>query len=256
MKKNIRNIVKKSFATLLLGIPCSISAGEQTIQLGGGYKYINAASHNNKLHSGRYFALGYGYTFGNKTKNHFQFQVSNSNKEVLYEIPYVSANTNLDIYQEFNFPFFRNGKFMNYSGFYFGNSFDLNYFPIVDRKNLIWENHLISGLSIRNIYQLSIKSSVNLNLQIPIYSFAFSNSLNRFDGARPQENLSLWETMDHQIGFADQLFKPNFEIGYLNNITEKVKVGVFYQTRCNWYERQNGNRTNSIAHVISLKIIY
>ena len=241
---------------MLLAIPWNVVAGEQTIKFGGGYKYINAASHNNKLHSGRYFELGYGYTFGNKTKNHFQFQVSNSNKEVLYEIPYVSANTNLDIYQEFNFPFYKNGKFINYSGFYFGNSFDLNFFPIVDRKNFIWENHLISGLSFRNLYQLSIKSSISLNIQIPIYSFAFSNSLNRFDGARPQTNLNLWESMDHKIGFADQLFKPNFEIGYLNNIIRKVKVGVFYQTRCNWYERQNGIRTNSIAHVISLRIIY
>lgn len=256
MKKFTINIVTECLLALLIGSSYFTFAGVQTIKFGSGYKYVNATFHNNKLHSGRYFALGYGYTFGNKIQNHFQFQISNSNKEVFYEIPYVSANTNLDISQEFNFPCYKKGNFINYSGLYFGNSFDLNFFPIVDRKNFIWENHLISGLSSRNIYQLSIKSSININIQIPIYSFAFSNSLNRFDGERPQTNVSLWKSMDKQIGFVDQLFKPNFEIGYVTYLIKKIKSGVFYQTRCNWYERENGIRTKSIAHVISLRITY
>lgn len=231
-------------------------AGEQTIKAGVGYKYLNSAFHNNKLHSGRYFSLGYGYSYGTKMQNYFQFQISNSNKEVNYELPFVTANTNLDISQEFNFPCYKKGKFTNHSGFYFNNSFDLNFFPVIDRENFIWENHLITGLSFRNLYQLKSKSSINLNIQIPVFSSALSHRLDRFDGELPQTNRSLWESMDKQLGFVDQLFKPNFEIGYVKNIVSTIKAGVFYQARFNWYERQNGYRTNSKAHIISLRITY
>jgi hypothetical protein len=256
LKTSIKNIVKQCLCALLLGSFSFVLAGEQTIKVGAGYKYFNAAFHNNKLHSGRYFSLGYGYSYGRKMNNHFQFQIANSNKEVNYELPYVSANTNLDISQEFNFPGYNKGKFTNYTGFYFNNSFDLNFFPIVDRKNIIWENHLVTGLSFRNQYKLNEKTSINLNIQLPVFSSALSYRLDRFDGALPHTNRSLWESMDKQLGFVDQLFKPNFEIGYVKNIVSTVKAGIFYQGRFNWYERQNGYRTKSNAHIISLRITY
>ena len=189
-------------------------------------------------------------------KNHFQFQISNSNKEVVYELPYVSANSNIDISQEFNFPCLKKGKFSNYSGVYFNNSFDLNFFPIIDKDNFIWENHLITGLSFRNQYQLTKNSNINLNIQIPIYSIALSHRLDRFDGELSQTNRSLWNSMDKQAGFVNQLFKPNFEIGYVKIIIKTIKAGVFYQARLNWYERQNGYRTVSNAQVLSLRITY
>jgi len=241
---------------LLIGSSSFVLAGEQTIKLGAGYKSFNGSYHNTKLHSGKYFSLGYGYSYGSKMKNHFQFQVSNSNKEVDYELKYVSANTNLDISQEFNFQCYKKGKFSNYSGIYFANSFDLNFFPSIDTENFIWENHLMTGLSLRNSYQLTKNSSIDLNVQIPIYSFALSYRLDRFDGELPQTNRSLLESMDKQVGFGNQLFKPNFEIGYVKKIVGTIKFGAFYQARLNWYERQNGNRTNSNAHVLSFRITY
>tara|TARA_B100000795_G_C22794207_1_gene438512 strand:+ start:610 stop:1380 length:771 start_codon:yes stop_codon:yes gene_type:complete len=256
LKNFNKNIIKQCILALLIGSPSPALAGDQTIKIGLGYKHFEASTHNNTIHSGKDLSIGYGYSYGEKMLNHFQFQVSNSSKEVKYELPYVSANSNINLSQEFNFPFFTKGKLTNHTGIYFANNFSLNFFPQIDRNNFTWENQLIAGLSTRNSYKLTDKKSIALNIQIPIYSLFLSHRLHRLTGDLPQSNLSLWNAMDKQTGLANKLFMPNLEIGYQINIVASIKAGIFYQANCNWYQRENGYRINSKAHIISLRITY
>lgn len=256
MKTTQKHIIKHCILTLLIGTSSLAFAGEQVIKVGAGYKSFKGSTHNSILHSGKAFSLGYGYSYGNKMLNHFQFQVSNSSKEVQYDLVYVSANSNIDLSQEFNFPFIKMGKFTNYTGLYFANNFSLNFFPKIDPDNFTWENQLISGFSTRNSYQLSNKESIDLNIQIPIYSFFLSHRHDRLTGDLPQTNRTLWQAIDKQTGFANKLFMPNIELGYQRNIVGTVKLGIFYQVNLNWYERKNGYKVSSKAHILSLRITY
>lgn len=256
MKKSGKNIVKQCLLALLIVSSSPLFGGIQTIKVGAGYKSFQSKAHNNIIHSGKNISLGYGYTYGKKMLNHFQFQVSNSSREVQYDLPFVSANSNLDISQEFNFPIIIKSKFKSHSGFYIANSFSLNFFPRINRDDFIWENQIISGLSSRNSYQINSKSSINLNIQLPIYSLFIAHQLDRLTGDLPPTNQSIWEAADKQSGSVNKLFMPNVEMGFQYKVLQSLKAGFFYQANLNHYERRNGYRVSSNSHLISLRITY
>lgn len=241
---------------MLLGLTSFCLGGEQTIKVGAGYKDYKAGGHNLVFHAGRYFYGGYGYSFGKNLSHKFQFQVANSNREVEYELPYVTANTNIDITQEFNFNIYNKGKFQFKAGGFIGNSLSLNFFPIIDTENFIWENLMMTGISSQSNYTLDSKNKILFNFQIPIYSYFLSHRFDRFDGEAPETTLDTWEIMDKQNGFANKLFKPTFELGYEHNVFSKSKFGIFYQGEYNWYSRGSGFRTRANAHSLSLRISY
>lgn len=230
-------------------------AGEQTIKLGFGYKEYKAGGHALTYHSGRYFHAGYGYSFGKNLSHKFQFQVSNSNREVQYELPYVTASTNLDVQQEFNFPILSIGKYSMQAGGFIGNSFSLNFFPLIDNNNFIWENLMLTGISSRNSFITSTKGSLELNFQIPLFSYFLSHRFDRFTGEAPKTSLSTWEIMDKQIGSINKLFKPTLELGYEHKI-KVAKLGFYYQAEPNRYVRKNGSQTRTNTHSLSLRITY
>ena len=78
MKNFNENIIKQCIIALLIGSPSFTLAGDQTIKIGLGYKHFEANTHNNTIHSGKDLSIGYGYSYGEKMLNYFQFQVSNS----------------------------------------------------------------------------------------------------------------------------------------------------------------------------------
>lgn len=241
---------------MLLSVSSSCFGGEKTIKAGVGYKEYKAGGHGLVFHAGRYFYGGYGYAFGKDLSHYFQFQVANSNREVEYDLPYVTANTNIDIIQEFNFKLYSKGRFNIKTGGYLGNSLSLNFFPIIDTENFIWENLIVSGISSQSKYAINEKQYMQLNLQIPVFSYFLSHRFDRFDGNAPESELSSWELTEKQIGFANKLFKPTLEIGYNHIVTSAMRLGIYYQAEFNWYKKTNGSRTTANAHSLSLRISY
>lgn len=239
-----------------MGIISPCFGGEQTIKTGIGYKEYISAGHNNLMHSGRYFYGGYGYTFGKVMLNRFQFQVSNSNKEVQYELPYVSANSNIDITQEFNFPVYKTERLRITAGGFVGNSFSLNFFPLIDNKNFIWENHTFVGISSQNTYAWKEYGDIKFNFLLPIFSTLLSHRFDRLEGDAPETTLSLWEVMNKNIGLPNELFKPTIELGFERKVFGNTRLGAYYQGEFNWYERSNGYRAITNAHSFSFRISY
>lgn len=251
-----QHITLAGFFILLTGIYSPVLSQQKTVKFGVGYKKSVAAIHKNLMHSGRYFYVGYGINYGKKMNNHFQFQVANSNKEVHYDLPYVSASTSIDVSQEFNFPIYNGKKSSFHFGPFIANSITLNFFPIIDNKNFIWENQTMTGISSRNSFKINGTSSVDLNFQLPLFSTFLSHRFNRLDRQAPESELSNWEVMDKQIGFVNRLFKPKFELGYTNKLFQSFNYSIVFQTELDLAKRQSGFRSKTQAHSLSLRIRY
>lgn len=248
MKKAIlRNIIS---VVLLLILPTGLIAGEKFVKAGAGYKAFTEPTHKVYHHSGRYFYSGYGVTFGEKLLQTLQFQLSNSNRQVEYDLPYVSASTAVDVSHEFNFNIanFKNSK--HYIGPYVGNSFSLNFFPKVDNQNFVWQNFASVGISTRNRFKLNGLYQVDFNAQVPLYSVMALNRFDRFSGENPTNTPMITDK-----AFVNRIFKPFTELGL---ITEKwgLSFGAYYQTELNYYSRLQGSDVFTFAHSLSLRLIY
>lgn len=225
-------------------------AGEKTIKLGTGYKQIQNGSHKANLHSGRYFNGGYSYLFGDAIKQKVQFQISNSNREIELDIPYISAATGVNLFYDLNFRTIKTNKFENNVGGSVGNDFSLNFFPKVDRNNFLWESQAIGSLSSLNSYFLNEKSRIDFNFRIPIYSTIFLNRIDRLTNEVPG-NLPA----SNYMGSVNKLFNCNFEVGYVIS-KYGVKFGCFYQGDYNRVGQNKSRRITSSAHSVSLRILY
>ena len=157
MKKIKKNI---AFTGILFLSISALFAGEKSIKLGSGYKVYNLTSHDFHIHSGRYFYGGYSHEFGKQAKQKFQFQIANSNRELELDVPYISASTSIDVSYEINFKAFGTKKSKHYFGVYTENSFQLNFFPKIDKKNLIWQNQSSVGISSLNSCNLKKKELI------------------------------------------------------------------------------------------------
>lgn len=251
-----KHIILAGFLILLIGSYSPVLAQHKTIKAGVGYKQSTASLHDISIHSGRYFFVGYGIDYGSKMKNHFQFQLSNSNREVQFDLPYVSASSSFDISQEFNFPIHIGKKTSYFIGPFVANAIAVNFFPTIDNDNFIWENQTMTGISSRNNFNINEFSSLDFNAQLPIFSTFLSHRFNRFTGESPKTNLSIWEIMDKQLGSINRLFKPKFELGYSYKILPNMSFSLVLQSELDFAKRDSGFRTKTEAHSLSLRFNY
>ena len=239
---------------ILTGLFCLVTlltfAGEKSIKFGTGYKQIHFGSHEQLLHSGRYFHGGYSYQFGDLIKQQVHFQISNSNREVEFDLPYVSASTGANLFYSLNFRTFQNNVFHNHTGFILGNDFTLNFFPRIDNQNFMWENQIIGGISSLNCYKLSNNRRIDFNFRIPIYSTMFLNRINRLTSEVPGDMPVIYYS-----GSLKYLMNTNFEVGY---IIPKfgAKLGVYYQGDINSVGQNPQAKVTSYTHSISLRVLY
>lgn len=244
----------KKVNILLIGFVClintSLLAGEKSVKMGTGYKAYTLNSHNSILHSGRYFYGGYSYEFGSKFKNKVQFQISNSNREVDYDLTYVSAATAANIYYDLAIKTLSLKNSTHYVGANIGNDFNLNFFPKLDNDNFLWFNQSFAGLSIMSKFQLKNKARIDFNAHIPIFSNIVFNRMDRFSsevpGNRPIQSYS---------GFSKKLFNSNAEVGYVYS-KFGIKWGAYYQYEINQFGQKSNSKLSGEAHSVSLRILY
>jgi len=239
---------------LLTGVFCLVLhpliAGEKSVKFGIGYKAYELNKNEKIIHSGRYFHGGYSYQFGNKFRNKVQFQISNSNREITLEFPYVSAATAANIYYDLNYRIITSKHSEHYIGAYLGDDFNLNFFPQVDHKNFVWENQTMIGISSMNNINFNKSNRIDFNFHIPIYSNIVFNKMDRFDGKVPKDLPA-----KHFMGFRKQLLNSNWELGYVFN-KYGILFGIYYQGEYNYTSNTLNEGSSSSAHSASLRIIY
>ena len=215
-----------------------------------GYKTFEFTSHNNLIHSGRYLYGGFSYEFGTKYLNRVQFQVSNSNREVKLDILYVSAATAANIYYDFAIQTISLKNSKHYFGFHIGNDFNLNFFPKIDARNLLWFNQSFAGISMMNKYKLNSNNSIDFSTHVPIISTILYNRLNRLTSEIPGNR-----SVQSYSGFSNKLFNADAEIGY---IFSKFGFGwgIYYQIEINRMNEKTSNRLTGLAQSVSIRIIY
>lgn len=228
----------------------SLLAGEKSVKFGSGYKAYEYLNKESLLHSGRYFYGGYSYEFGDFLKNKVQFQVSNSNRSIKLEIPYVTASTAASIHYDFAVRTLKFNNSNHYLGIFIANNFDLNFFPKLDRDNFLWVNQSFTGIKMMNQFQINENSRIDFSAHIPLYSNIFYNRVDRFSGEIPSNrpNLSVW-------GTSNKLFNGDAEIGYVNS-KQIINWGVFYQYEINRFSLNSSNSFLGQAHSLSLRILY
>lgn len=238
----------------LTGFFCLVSllnfAGEKSIKFGSGYKQIKHSSHKVLFHSGRYFNGGYSYLFGDAIKQKIQFQISNSNREIELDLPYVSASTGLNLFYDVNFRTIQTNKFENYLGLSIGNDFSLNFFPQIDTKNFLWESQAIGSISSLNSFSINKNQRIDLNFRIPFYSGIFFNRIDRLSSEVPNNMPAT-----HYRGSIKKLLNANYELGYVVSKLG-VKFGLYYQAEFNRIGQRVSRRVVSSAHSLSLRILY
>jgi hypothetical protein len=239
---------------LLAGIFCLVStyskAGEKSVKFGIGYKDYALNENDKLIHSGRYFHGGYSYQFGNEFRNKVQFQISNSNRELTLDFPYVSAATAGNIYYDFNYRVITCKNSEHYIGGYLGNDYNLNFFPKIDSKNFYWENQTMIGLSSMNNINFKKSNRLDFNIHLPMYSTIIFNRMGRFDGEVPKDLPA-----SHFSGFRDRLLNYNWELGYVFT-KYGFTFGFYYQREYNFTSGTLNGGSESSAHSISLRIIY
>lgn len=242
-----KNIILTGFLCLVYTF---LFSGEKYVKYGMGYKTYEFTSHNNLIHSGRYLYGGFSYEFGNQYLNRVQFQVSNSNREVKLDILYVSAATAANIYYDFAIQTISLKKYTHYFGLHVGNDFNLNFFPKIDARNLLWFNQSFTGISMMSKYKLNNSNRIDFSTHIPILSTILHNRLNRLTSEIPGNRL-----IQSYSGLANKLFNADAEIGY---IFSKFGFGwgIYYQIEINRMSETASNRLTGIAQSASLRIIY
>ena len=215
-----------------------------------GYKTFELKSHKNLIHSGKYIYGGFSYEFGNQYLNKVQFQISNSNREIELDIDYVSASTAGNIYYDFTIKSLSFKNFNQYFGFNLGNDFNLNFFPKIDNKNLLWLNQTFMGISLINKYKLSTTNRIDLSTHIPILSTITYNRFDRLTSKIPNNR-----SLQSYSGFPNKLFNANAEIGYIFS-KYGFSWGIYYQIELNRFGQTTNSRLYSTAHSTSLRIIY
>jgi hypothetical protein len=239
---------------ILTGIFCFVFtflfSGEKHIKYGMGKKNYELNSHKSTLHSGKYIYGGFYYEFGNNFLKIVQFKVSNSNREIELDIAYVSAATAGNIYYDFAFKSLSFKKMTNYLGFHIGNDINLNFFPKIDNKNLLWFNQTFTGISFISKYKFNSTSRINFNTHIPILSSITYNRFDRLNGKVPNNR-----SVRTYSGFVDKLFNADTEIGYIFS-KYGLNWGVYYQFEINRMSETVSSRLTSRANSVSLRVIY
>lgn len=238
----------------LIGLFCLLNIAllgvEKSVKFGSGYKAFTLNTHKSLIHSGRYFYGGYSYEFGDKFKNKVQFQVSNSNREINLDLPYISAATAINIYYDWTIKTVSFKNSMHFIGANIGNDFNLNFFPKLDNKNFLIFNQSFFGLSMMSKFNLKNNSRVDFNTHIPIYSIMAFSRVDRFSSENPDE-----KTVNTYSGFAKKLFNSNAELGYLFPKFGLI-WGIYYQYEINKFEKKASSKLYGEAHSLSLRIIY
>ena len=215
-----------------------------------GYETYESKSQKKFIHYGRYFYGGFSYEFEKKYLNKFRFQISNSNREMKLDIPYISAATAGNIYYDWTKEIVSSGNLKSYFGFHLANDFNLNFFPKIDSKNFSWFNQTFIGVSSINKYMIGSNSRIDFNIHIPIISTIFYNKLNRLTSKIPGD-----EPIKNYSGFSKQLFNADSEIGYIFS-REKFSWGIYYQLEINKMGDITNDGLQGIAHSGSIRIIY
>ncbi len=196
------------------------------------------------IHKARYIQGGYYYQFGDKYLNKFQFNVSNSSKEIELKIPYVTASTAFNVTYDFNFNIINNKSIKFYLGGYLSDNLILNFFPEVDKNDFDVINQSLMGISINNNFMLDNDISICLNLYLPVYHLTISNKVDRFifenDGV--ENNVS--EGFYKKINF-------NSEIGLKSN---KYNLGIFYLLNYNKIINTKIGDLNEITNSLNIRI--
>lgn len=242
-----RNILLAGFLCLL---STSSKAGEKSVKFGIGYKSFKLNEKDKLIHTGRYFHGGFSYQFGNKFRNKIQFQISNSNRELVLDFPYVSAATAGNIYYDFNYRIITSKYSEHYVGGYLGNDFNLNFFPKMDSENFHWENQTMIGISSMNNINFKKSNRIDFNFHLPIYSNIIFNKMNRFNGEVPKDLPAR-----HFSGFRNQLLNSNWELGYVFT-KYGCTFGVYYQGEYNFTRDTWTGGSQSSAHSASFRILY
>ncbi len=240
--------------TILTGFFClifiSLFSGEKSVKYGVGNKTFKFNSDKNLIHSGKYFYGGFSYQFGDKYLNKIQFQVSNSNREIFLDISYISAATAGNIYYDIAVKSIPLKKTTNYFGVHLGNDFNLNFFPRIDDKNLLWLNQTFMGISLINKYYFSEENRIELNTHIPIISTIIYNKFDRLTSKIPKN-----KSVKSYSGSVNKLFNAHTEIGYIFS-SYGLKWGFYYQLERNIMNETKTNQLTSNANSVSLRIIY
>ncbi len=225
-------------------------AGEKVIMIGSGYKQIKYGSHNTTLHSGRYFNGGFSFLTEGKTKQKVQFQVSNSNRELNLDLPYVSASTGINLFYDLSFRTIKTKSFENHSGIFIGNEFLLNFFPRFDNKNFLWENYSMTGISSLNSLNLKRNARVDLNFRIPFYTNVIFNRMDRFSGDVPGDAPAI-----QYGGSLKKVLNVKYELGYVKS-KFGLKLGLYYQGEFIKAGRTPYTKVNTLTQSLSLRILY
>jgi hypothetical protein len=215
-----------------------------------GNKNFELFSHESLLHSAKYFYGGFSYEVGDKFLKIVQFKVSNSNREIELDIVYVSAATTVNTYCDFAIKSISYKKMTNYLGLHLGNDFNLNFFPKIDDKNLLWFNQTFTGISFINKYNFSSTNRIDFNMHIPILSSITYNRFDRLTGEVPKNR-----SVRSYSGFMDKLFNADTEIGYVFS-KYGLNWGVYYQFELNRMSESVSNRLTSKANSVSIRVIY
>lgn len=239
---------------LLTGLLCLVStlllSGEKHGKFGVGNKTYKLTSHENLLHSGKYFYGGFSFESGDRYLNKIQFQVSNSNRKVKLDISYVSAATAGNIYYDVAFKAISLKKFDNYLGIHIGNDFSIIFFPKIDDRNLLWFNQTFTGISLINKYKFSSNKRIDFNAHIPIISSIIYNRFDRLTGEVPDNR-----SVRSYSGLMDKLFNADAEIGYVFS-KHSLNWGIYYQLEINRMSETVSNRLNARSNSFSLRVIY
>ena len=240
---------------ILAGLFCLVCtflfSREKQIKCGIGFKAFEFASHNNFIHSGKYLHGGFSYEFGNQFLHRVQFQVSNSNREIKLDIPYISAATAANIYYDFVIQSISLKNSRHYFGLHIANDFNLNFFPKIDTRNLLWFNQSFTGISIMSKYKLNKNyNRIDFCTHIPIISTILYNRLNRLTSEIPENS-----PIQSYSGLANKLFNADAEIGYVFS-KYGFSWGIYYQIELNIIHETASNRLTGIAQSASLRIIY
>jgi len=244
---NRKNIILTGLFSLVFSL---LFSGEKQIKYGVGNKNFKLASHESLLHSGIYNYGGFSYEFGDKFLKIVQFKVSNSNREIELDLVYVSAATTGNIYCDFAIKSISNKNMTNYVGLHVGNDFNLNFFPKIDDKNLLWFNQTFTGISFMNKYNFNSAKRIDFNMHIPILSYIIFNRFDRLTGQVPKNRL-----VNSYSGLIDKLFNADTEIGYIFS-KYGLNMGLYYQFEVNRMSETISNRITSKANSISIRVIY
>jgi len=242
-----KDIILTSFFCL---VNTFLFSTEKYVKCGIGYKTFEFTSHNKLIHSGRYFYGGFSYEFGNSYLNRVQFQVSNSNREIMLDILYVSAVTAINLHYDFAIQTFSLKKSNHYFGLHLGNQFNLNFFPKIDHRNLLWFNQSFMGISVMSKWKLKKNNRIDFSSHIPIFSTLLYNRLNRLTSEIPGNR-----SIQSYSGFSKKLLNADAEIGYIFSKFD-LSWGIYYQVEINRMNETNRSRLTGIAQSVSLRVIY